>query len=107
MGVCAKRRVVCILLLPYGGVVYGENRCRNPQPTCPRTEGEDYTKCRDICDQPYHAEVDALLRAGDKAKGSTAYLIGHDHACESCMGELIEAGVKTINIRGNTQCLSK
>ena len=97
-GPCAKRKVVCILVTVNGEWIKGENDCANPQPVCPREEGEDYTKCQTICRQGAHAEVDAVRRAGDKAIGAKAYLINHTYACRDCQETLFKAGVSSLSL---------
>jgi len=97
-GPCAKSRVRCIIS---NGLIdfEGENDCANPQPVCPREPGEDYTKCRTICDQAGHAEMEAVKKAGVWACGGTATLFGHYYACEPCARALRDAGVVRIDIR--------
>lgn len=98
---CAKQKVFCLLICADGSAVLGENRCLNPQPTCPRTAGEGYEKCQSICKQVGHAEADAVARAGEKAKGARAYLMGHTYACMNCQHTLFDAGVISLS-RVNT-----
>lgn len=92
---CAKKKVLCILLTDDGESFVGENWCHKPQETCPRGKEEDYLKCTTVCFQHAHAEIDALEKAGEKAKGAEAYLIGHDHFCRFCKEALERAGVRT------------
>ena len=42
---CAKAKVRC-LIVKGGRIFEGTNDCLNPQTTCPREPGEDYTKCK-------------------------------------------------------------
>jgi len=81
-----------------GHTYVGRNDCANPQPTCPRSPGEGYDKCKSICGQGGHAEIEAIKAAGDQAKGATAVLFGHYWMCEPCGRALFEAGVGTIKI---------
>ncbi len=97
-GPCAKARARCVIRNGYVEF-WGENDCANPQPVCPRTPGEDYTKCQTICQQAGHAEVEALKKAGIHARGAVAYLFGHYYACEPCARALRDAGVIEISIR--------
>jgi len=76
----------------------GTNACRNPQLSCPRADGEGYEKCKSICDQPGHAEEQALELAGPKAVGAMAYITGHRYACPNCQVELFKAGVHALRI---------
>lgn len=58
--------------------------------------GEGYHLCRTICQQPMHAEVDAVIQAGMKVDGATIYLEGHTYACADCQAVSAEFGVKEI-----------
>lgn len=96
---CAKRRVRCVITNSEGEYVIGENECRNPQPVCPRAEGEDYTKCRTICGQYGHAEEVAVSRArfeGIDMTDAEAFIDGHTYACVDCQHALRSIGVNTI-----------
>lgn len=95
---CAKRVVSCIIRHEHGFFL-GDNSCRNPQSSCPRLPGEDYEKCKTICEQEGHAEMVALKYAGDLAKGATAIISGIDHSCKNCSRALFVAGIKEIIIR--------
>jgi deoxycytidylate deaminase len=93
---CAKKRVQCVLIAKDGDVFVGENWCNSPQVSCPREPGEGYQKCKDVCDQNAHAEVEAIQLAGMKARGATAYLINHHHYCRDCQVALFDAGVESL-----------
>lgn len=95
---CAKATVRCTLVTPDGQQFVGTNWCANPQATCPRSPGEDYTKCKTICRQQGHAEVDAVAEAGAAAKGAHAYLEGHTYACMDCQHALFGAGVIALTV---------
>ena len=97
-GPCAKRHVVCTLVSPNGQTFVGENSCDNPQTTCPRLPGEGYAKCKSICGQAGHAEIEALKVAGSAAFDSVAMLQGHYWICEPCGAALRDAGVRSITI---------
>lgn len=97
-GPCAKRRVICQITSVRGEIFTGENDCANPQTVCPRAPGEDYTKCRTICDQAGHAEIQALRLAGVEAREGYAELFGHYWICEPCGRALVEAGIEEIII---------
>lgn len=94
-GPCAKRHVTCEI-----EGAFGENLCETPQSVCPRGPGEDYTKCRTVCNQHGgHAEIAAIADA--KAKGldvlgATAVVRGHYWICEPCGRALREAGIKAV-----------
>ena len=95
-GSCAKARVFCTLRTVSGELITGENHCARPQTVCPRTPGEDYTKCRTVCQQEGHSEIVALRLAGDRARGATATFRGHSYACRPCQEALFAAGVLSI-----------
>lgn len=98
---CAKRRVICVIATPGNRYVFGSNDCRNPQPTCPREPGEDYTKCRTICDQEGHAEIVALIRARERGldlKHAVAQIEGINHVCRECANALTDAGVSSYTV---------
>lgn len=98
MGPCAKVIVLCTIQGNDGVTYAGTNWCENPQKVCPRLPGEDYTKCKTICNQQAHAEVNALAEAGAAADGGTALLHGHTWFCRQCQEALFTAGVKTIGL---------
>jgi deoxycytidylate deaminase len=100
-GPCAKTTVRCTLVTPTGEHIVGTNACANPQPTCPRAPGEDYTKCNTVCDQQGHAEVQAVRKAkafGASLVGSRAYIEGHTYACMNCQHVLFAAGVEAVSV---------
>jgi hypothetical protein len=100
-GPCAKRQVECEIA--HNGVSYvGRNDCANPQPVCPRLPGEGYEKCKSICDQAGHAEIEALKLAGSHACGAIAILTGHYWMCEPCGAAMRDAGVRYIKIVNET-----
>jgi deoxycytidylate deaminase len=96
---CAKVQIDAILVTPSGEVFTGRNSVRNPQTVCPRVGDkyarEDYILCKTVCDQPYHAEVDALRKAGDKARGATLY-VEHNRICSECRAAIRKAGVRVV-----------
>ena len=97
-GPCAKAQVFCEIVTLGGSTFVGTNWCANPQSVCPRAPGEGYEKCKSICQQSGHAEIDALRLAGDKAKGATATLRGHTYMCQSCQEALYAAGVAWVRV---------
>lgn len=97
-GPCAKATVFCIIISEKGVSYLGQNWCANPQLVCPREPGEDYTKCKTICQQAGHAELDALKIAGANANQSTAEVHGHSYVCRECQEALYGAGVKSISV---------
>lgn len=97
---CAKKIVRCVIITKDGETFYGENSCNKPQVECPRTEGEGYDKCKDICMQEDHAEIRALREARFiDISGSTAIITGIDHLCKPCARALSDKGVAEIILR--------
>ena len=93
---CAKVFVVAVLELPDGTAWHGTNNVINPQIECPREPGEGYEKCKTICQQPFHAEVDAITSAaahGHQVQGGTMKVY-HKRVCEQCQDAMQRFGVK-------------
>ena len=104
-GPCAKRTVTCRIenLHPSGELetVEATNSCANPQAVCPREPGEDYTKCRSICQQSGHAEINALAlarKSGIDVRDGQAIVSGHYWICEPCGRALRDAGIAAITV---------
>lgn len=98
MGPCAKKVVRCTLVSKTGWRFVGENLCVRPQLVCPRLPGEGYGKCTSVCEQPRHAEIAALLIAGDRARGTRAYIEGISHVCRACQEAMTAAGVQSFTL---------
>lgn len=98
IGNCARRVVTCTLVTPRGERIVGKNWCSNPQEVCPRTENEDYAKCKTVCQQWGHAEEVAVVVAGERAMGARAYIEGHTYACRNCQETLFAAGVSYLTV---------
>lgn len=104
-GPCAKRVVTATLVTPTGERVQSTNFCYNPQKTCPRDaagyeSGEGYHLCEEICDQPAHAEVNALVHATCLfspaiIKDSTIY-VDYTWICGSCKAEAKSYGAEVV-----------
>lgn len=92
---CAKRQVKAVLVGYSGRTYTGTNDCANPQDVCPREPGEDYEKCRSVCGQVGHAEIDALLQAGPDARGGIMR-VDHTYACDECIEAMKAAGVARL-----------
>lgn len=92
---CAKVKVTALVIGRSGKWYDGENTCANPQEVCPRQEGEGYEKCRSVCGQHHHAEVQALAAAGDDACGGII-LVNHHHCCVDCQRACDAAGISQI-----------
>lgn len=93
-----------IIATGYSGAPQGEDHCTS----CLREQyniqpGTHYELCHSI-----HAEMNALLQAGDKAKGCTLYLAGininnntiinHDAPCLLCSKLIVQQGIKSVII---------
>jgi deoxycytidylate deaminase len=101
IGPCVKQAVTATIVSPTGERFIGTNHCLNAQTVCPRAgmaTGVGYELCRDVCQQPAHAEVNAVAVAGDAARGGTLYLEGHTYACEPCKRCAADAGISEIII---------
>ncbi len=105
MGPCAKRVVTCRIDNTHpsgeGEWVEATNSCANSQPVCPREPGEDYAKCKTVCQQGGHAEIKALALAQKYgiAKGGVATITGHYWICEPCGRALRDAGIREVIVR--------
>lgn len=105
-GLCAKQSVMCTIIDLLTGARYvGTNYCLNPQGQCPRKDlpsGKGYEMCREICEQPAHAEVNAAHAAMKGNRGrltqAIAYVEGHTYSCDRCLKVLEEAGVGQVII---------
>lgn len=97
---CSKKIVRCTIITKEGHTFSGENFCLKPQKICPREDGEGYEKCRSICMQPDHAEIDALHASqGADLRGAIAIISGIDYMCRPCAKALSAAGVEQIILR--------
>ena len=89
---CAKTKVEAELILADGSVYHGENWCAKPQETCPRDEagyssGQGYHLCKSVCEQPAHAEIDAIQKAqtdGKCVKNATMRVFNIHWICGPC-----------------------
>lgn len=100
-GPCVKQTVTASVVAPNGDQFIATNHCMNPQTECPRAgmpTGVGYELCVSVCQQPAHAEVNAVRFAGDAARGATLYLQGHTYACDSCQAAAREAGIVRVVI---------
>lgn len=100
-GPCAKLTVAALLVGRSGTRYLSTNYTLNPQATCPRGEmpsGKGYHLCKEVCQQPAHAEINVLRLAGDDAEGGRLIVSGHTYACENCRTEVFGAGVTSIEI---------
>lgn len=101
-GPCVKQTVTATIVTVDGARFVGTNHCLAPQATCARAglaTGVGYHLCREICQQPAHAEVNAAIAAaGHDIRGATLYLEGHTYACEPCKETARSYGVYQIVI---------
>jgi deoxycytidylate deaminase len=99
VGPCQKLTVTATIVAPDGSVFVATNYCDTPQIVCPRSglpTGIGYELCKSVCNQRNHAEVNAILLAGDAAKGGTLYLEGHTYCCKSCLAAATDAGIASV-----------
>ena len=98
-GPCAKLTVTAAIVTDDGGFFWGTNAVRRPQAACPRVgdayQRNAYELCRLVCDQPGHAEMIALAKAGELAEGATIY-VSHHRICPDCQAALERAGIARI-----------
>ena len=100
---CAKRNVIAVLQSRNceEDFLMASNECNNPQDVCPREDGEDYTKCRTICQQSGHAETE-VLKLVKSWMDLTYYdltIIGHDRMCPECTNAIADAGIINITFK--------
>lgn len=93
---CAKAIVRARLVLADGQVFLGENWVERPQSACPRGVGEGYAKCRDVCAQPAHAELDAIGKAGMENVLGAVIFVAHSHVCPDCRVVCDALGIEVI-----------
>jgi deoxycytidylate deaminase len=99
VGPCVKQVVTATIVSRDGQQFVGTNHCNNAQKVCPRADmptGVGYELCRSICEQPAHAEINAIAEAGPAADGGVLYLQGHTYACGICSRAAAEAGIVAI-----------
>jgi len=96
-GNCAER-IVCAMIISKNKKYIAYNTCKNPVSICPRMFGEGYEKCKSICKQDNHAEINAINLAGKDAYGSIMIIYGHDYACQNCIDACKKAGISKIII---------
>jgi deoxycytidylate deaminase len=99
---CLKQTTIAVIMKDGKFIDIGNNSIRNKEiKVCPREgmkTGEGYEKCKDICKQVNHAEVDACNHARGRAHGGTLYLIGHSYACNNCIEIMKKYGIKELVI---------
>lgn len=98
-GPCAKQIVTATVVATNGAHYVATNHTRCPQSVCPRKDmptGVGYELCRDVCQQPGHAELNVIKLAKKKCCGATLYIEGHTYACEECKAAAVAAGIVEI-----------
>lgn len=98
IGKCAKQEVIAIVE-NHGRYWIGSNYCNRAREDCPRKgmpTGAGYERCLEVCQQFYHAEVRAMIAAGQDCKDGKLYVIGHTYACETCRRTAEEMGITEI-----------
>ncbi|WP_162939460.1 hypothetical protein [Neorhizobium sp. NCHU2750] len=91
--------MIATIVTPDGASFIGENDCLDAQEICPRegmATGEGYHLCKEVCQQVGHAEIVALAKAGDRARGSSIYLQGHTYICDACKEACRAAGISEM-----------
>ena len=92
---CAKKVVTAVLSTSDGRQYTGTNSCDHPVIDCPRIKGEGYAKCKYICRQPCHAEIDAMRQAylnGSPLKRGKM-IVSHHRVCDDCQQAMTEAEI--------------
>ena len=101
---CIRHKFGCVIVKDtkivatgYNGATRKSKHCLNIG--CLRDEmgissGKNVETCRGV-----HAEQNALLQAGEKAKGATLYVNGHP--CSVCAKLMINAEIKRVVISGD------
>ena len=95
---CKKQTTVAIIMKDGKFISQGTNEISNNVSICPRDSqgfesGKGYHLCKEVCNQEYHAEVDACIRAGKDASGATLYLMGHTYCCSDCIEFMADYGI--------------
>ncbi len=108
---CLHRHFGCVIVKDKRIISTGYNGSAPGKPHCidvgcarvPYVSGQGYEKCRAI-----HAEANALLYAGERAKNATAYIVGEHYTpnvgweptysepCVFCKGLLAGAGIHMV-----------
>lgn len=103
-GPCVKQTVRAYAVASDGRVFVGTNHCMTPQQTCPRADmptGVGYELCKSVCNQPAHAEVNALQLAQDHGVYPCTLIVeGHTYACEPCKSAARMVGISRLVVAG-------
>lgn len=98
---CKKQTTIAIIMKDGQFIAMGSNEINSDIKECPRKgmeTGVGYELCKSVCKQKHHAEVDACLKAGKKAKGGTLILIGHSYCCDNCKKVMEKYGIVDVKI---------
>ena len=104
---CIKQPVgAAVFDKDFGLLGAGSNDVAHPPLECPRVKygypsGRGYSMCKEICQQPRHAEVDAVHNAlkcvpAGLLKGASVYIWGHTYCCPACLEFMREAGIAKV-----------
>lgn len=80
---------------------------------CPRwgsPTGENYSPCKDICQQTGHAEANAIKEmmenySESEYENADLYLYGHWWCCEKCWKEMEKGKIKNVYLLENSENL--
>ena len=97
---CKDKTIIAVLRTTQD-VYFGTNGVKHQPDNCPRNQANDkinqgYEKCTDVCQQPAHAEINAIqqaYKAGDVVIGATINVYGTQHICQSCLYMLNLLGI--------------
>lgn len=106
---CNRRQYGAVVVDEDGVVSCGYNGAAKGEPNCCDTgycarEGLPHNVGYTSACPAVHAEANAIIRAGIRAKGATLYLFGwqngkkieHPEPCEMCRRLIINAGIKEV-----------
>ena len=103
---CLKQLTRCVVRFDDGREFEATNSCHvEGADVCPRvTAGSKSGEGYDLCGPPKHAEqeVAKLLGKEPSGAGGIAYLFGHTWMCMDCQHALVEAGIRTHVITGES-----
>jgi deoxycytidylate deaminase len=106
VGKCAKANVVATLTTIKGEVFRSNNYCLTPQSTCPRDiqgykSGEGYHLCKQICNQPGHAEENVIYFAkkeGANVRGGRI-VVDYSWICNNCKSVCNDNGINKVEVK--------
>lgn len=97
---CLRTEVYAMILTEDNKEVFGSNWINNKEvEECPRKSspsGVDYHLCREICNQEFHAEIDAIINAQKSELitwNSKMYIVGKDYCCNNCLNAMKSSGI--------------